>query len=60
MAPLSIDERRVTRLAEECDRIEEQRPRDAAWKMRHAAAYLALANACNLALKNAKTMRGAA
>ena len=53
MTPLPIDDRRVGKLAFECDAIDDEKPRQAGWKERHAAAYRALADACNLAARNA-------
>lgn len=54
MTPLPIDERRVGKLAAACDLLDDERPRGAGWKERHAAAYRALADACNTAARNAK------
>jgi hypothetical protein len=55
MTPLPIDERRVARLSDACDLIDDERPRVAGWKERRDRAYRALADACNLAADNART-----
>lgn len=52
MSPLPLDERRVTKLAEIAEAIEEG-PRGPGWKARKDAAYAALARACNTAGANA-------
>lgn len=57
MAPLPLDERRAVKLAEACDLIDDERPRGANWKQRHAEAYAALGRACNLAAENARKAR---
>jgi hypothetical protein len=57
LKPLPIDERRVGKLADECDRIDAETPRLTGWKERQATAYANLARACDQAAVNA---RGAA
>lgn len=57
MSPLPLDERRVGKLADACDLIDEETPRGPDWKQRHAAAYAALADACDLAAVNARLHR---
>lgn len=54
MSPLPLDERRIGKLAEVCDAIDDEQPRGAGWKQRHAEAYAALARACDRAADNAR------
>lgn len=54
MKPLPLDERRVGKLADACDLIDDEQPRKPGWKQRHADAYAALARACNTAADNAR------
>lgn len=54
MTPLPIDERRVGRLSQACEAIDEEQPRQWMWKARRAEAYRRLAEACELAAKNAR------
>lgn len=54
MAPLPLDERRVGKLSDACDLIDDERPRGPDWQERHKVAYRALADACNLAATNAR------
>lgn len=42
MTPLPIDERRITKLAQACDLIEQERPHGPFWKLRKAKAYAEL------------------
>jgi len=60
MTPLPIDERRITKLAQACDAIEEKRPHGPFWKLRKAKAYAELGSACDLAGANARRARDAA
>lgn len=57
MIPLPLDERRVGKLADACDAVDDEQPRQPGWKERHAAAYAALARACNTAADNARKAR---
>lgn len=60
MTPLPIDECRITKLAQACDLIEEERPHGPFWKLRKAKAYAELGSACDLAGANARRARDAA
>lgn len=60
MTPLPIDERHITRLAQTCDLIEEERPQGPFWKLRKAKAYAELGSACDLAGSNVRLARDAA
>jgi hypothetical protein len=55
--PLPIDERRIGKLADIVDAIEAE-PRTRDQGIRLVAAYRALAEACDLALANAKKANG--
>ena len=57
MSPLPLDERRVGKLADECDALDAENPRKPDWKARHTAAYAALARACNTAADNARATK---
>ena len=59
MSPLPIDDRRIAKLADACDLIDEERPRGPDWKARHNAAYFALARACDQAGINARVSQEA-
>lgn len=59
MTPLPIDERRIAKLAQACDLIEEERPHGPFWKLRKAKAYTELGSACDLAGTNARRARDA-
>lgn len=57
MTPFPLDDRRIAKLSEACDALDEERPRQPNWKQRHATAYDALARACDLAAANATAIR---
>ena len=57
MTRLPIDERRIAKLAQACDLIEEERPHGPFWKLRKAKAYAELGNACDLAGTNSRRAR---
>jgi hypothetical protein len=57
MTPLPIDDRRIGKLADACDAIEDEQPRGPNWKARREAAYRALADAADRAARNARQMR---